>query len=64
MLFPSLYADASAQQNNNNTNFEITRGIASGDVTDKSAIIWSHVNNQPAQMNLQYDISANFIKPS
>src|ERR671922_581838 len=64
MLLPSLYVQASAQQiNNNTTNFEITHGIASGDVTDKSAIIWSRVNNQPAQMNVEYDTNANFTNP-
>jgi alkaline phosphatase D len=62
MLLPFLYVDASAQQNND-TNFEITHGIASGDVTDKSAIIWSRVNNQPAQMNVEYDTNANFTDP-
>jgi alkaline phosphatase D len=62
MLLPFLYLEASAQQNNN-TNFEITHGIASGDVTDTSAIIWSRVNNQPAQMNVEYDTNANFTNP-
>jgi alkaline phosphatase D len=63
MLLPSLYVQASAQQINNNTSFEISHGIASGDVTDKSAIIWSHVNNQPAQMNIEYDTNVNFTNP-
>jgi alkaline phosphatase D len=62
MLLPSLYVDASAQQSNN-TNYEISHGIASGDVTDKSAIIWSRVNNQSAQMNVEYDTNANFTDP-
>jgi alkaline phosphatase D len=62
MLLPFLYVEASAQQNND-TNFEITHGIASGDVTDKSAIIWSRVNDQPAQMNVEYDTNANFTNP-
>jgi alkaline phosphatase D len=62
-LLPSLYVTAHAQQNNNDTNFEISHGIASGDVTDKSAIIWSRVNNQPAQMNIEYDTNANFTNP-
>ena len=62
MLLPSLYVEASAQQINN-TNFEITHGIASGDVTDQSAIVWSRVNDQPAQMNVQYDTNANFTNP-
>ena len=62
ILSPFLYAEASAQQVNT-TNFEITHGIASGDVTDKSAIIWSRVNNQLAQMNVEYDTNANFTDP-
>jgi alkaline phosphatase D len=62
-LLPSLYVTAHAQQNNNDTNFEISHGIASGDVTDKSAIIWSRVNNQPAQMNVEFDTNANFTNP-
>jgi hypothetical protein len=51
MLLPSLFVETSAQQINT-TDFEITHGIASGDVTNQSAIIWSRVNDQPAQMNL------------
>ena len=62
ILAPFLYAEASAQQVNT-TNFEITHGIASGDVTNQSAIIWSRVNDQPAQMNVEYDTSANFSNP-
>ena len=59
MLLPSLYVEASAQQINS-TNFEISHGIASGDVTDQSAIVWSRVNDQTAQMNVEYDTNANF----
>jgi alkaline phosphatase D len=62
MLLPSLYVDAYAQQINNTT-FEITYGVASGDVTNTSAIIWSRVNDQPAQMNVEYDTNGNFTNP-
>jgi alkaline phosphatase D len=62
ILFPFLYAEASAQQVNT-TNFEISHGISSGDVTNESAIIWSRVNDQPAQMNIEYDTNANFTNP-
>jgi alkaline phosphatase D len=62
-LLPSLFVAAHAQQNNSDANFEITDGIASGDVTDKSAIIWSRVNDQPAQMNVEYDTNVNFTNP-
>ena len=63
LLLPSLYADASAQQVGTTTSFQITHGIASGDVTDQSAIIWSRVNDQPAKMNVEYDTNANFSNP-
>jgi alkaline phosphatase D len=62
MLLPSLYVEASAQEINT-TSFEITHGIASGDVTDQSAIIWSRVNDQSAQMNVEYDTNVNFTNP-
>ena len=62
MLLPTLFVEISAQQINT-TNFKITHGIASGDVTDHSAIIWSRVNDQPAQMNVEYDTDANFTNP-
>jgi alkaline phosphatase D len=62
MLLPTLFVETSAQQINT-TKFGITHGIASGDVTDHSAIIWSRVNDQPAQMNVEYDTDANFTNP-
>jgi alkaline phosphatase D len=62
MLLPSLFVETSAQQINT-TNLGITHGIASGDVTDHSAIIWSRVDDQPAQMNVEYDTDANFTNP-
>jgi alkaline phosphatase D len=62
MLLPSLYVEASAQQINT-TSYEITHGVASGDVTNQSAVIWSRVNDQPAQMNVEYDTDANFTNP-
>ena len=50
---------AFAQNNNDSNKLIITDGIASGDVTDNSAIIWSRANAQ-AQMHVQYDTSASF----
>ena len=50
-------------QNNNiiNTNkIAITDGIASGDVTDHSAVIWSRANAQ-ALMHAQYDTTLSFL---
>jgi alkaline phosphatase D len=62
LLLPTLFVVTSAQQINT-TDFEITHGIASGDVTNQSAIIWSRVNDQPAQMNVEYDTNPNFTNP-
>ena len=56
----SLYSPAYAQNINSNTNrLAITDGIASGDITDHSAIIWSRANTL-AQMNVQYDTNLSF----
>ena len=44
---------------NNASKLVITDGIASGDVTDKSAIIWSRANAQ-ALMHVQYDTNPSF----
>ncbi len=60
IVLPFSYVNASTQQTNN---YQITHGIASGDVTDKSAIIWSRVNDQSAQMNVEYDTNPNFANP-
>jgi alkaline phosphatase D len=43
----------------NNNELIITDGIASGDVTNNSAIIWSRTNAQ-ALMHVQYDTTASF----
>ena len=40
-------------------NLIITHGVASGDITDHSAIIWSRSNKQ-AQMHVEYDSNSNF----
>src|SRR5919197_4304268 len=46
-------------QNNNSNKLVITDGIASGDVTDNSAIVWSRANAQ-AMMHVQYDTKLSF----
>jgi alkaline phosphatase D len=59
------YYPAYAQQKNNNDPdklLSITDGIASGDVTDHSAIIWSRANTQ-ALMHVQYDTTLSFSHP-
>ncbi|MGC2426098.1 MAG: PhoD-like phosphatase N-terminal domain-containing protein, partial [Nitrososphaeraceae archaeon] len=45
--------------NNNASKLDITDGIASGDITDHTATIWSRTNTQ-AQMNVQYDTNLSF----
>ena len=57
-----LFYPAYAQTINNNTNtnkLSIPNGIASGDITDHSAIIWSRTNSQ-AIMHVDYDTSLSF----
>jgi alkaline phosphatase D len=56
---------AFAKNNNDSNKLIITDGIASGDVTDNSAIIWSRANAQ-SLMHVQYDTTASFsyAKPS
>src|SRR5689334_13379601 len=50
---------AFAQNNDDSNKLVITDGIASGDVTDNSAIIWSRANAQ-SLMNVQYDTNTSF----
>jgi alkaline phosphatase D len=45
---------------NNINKLVITDGIASGDVTDNSAIVWSRANAQ-ALMHVQYDSNLSFL---
>lgn len=51
-----------AGQSGNDDNLFITHGIASGDVTDHSAMIWSRANRQ-ALMHVEYDTDQNFTSP-
>ena len=56
-FYPSLvYAEQ-------NSNLVITHGVASGDVTDNSAIIWSRANKE-ALMHVEYDTNSNFTSSS
>jgi alkaline phosphatase D len=41
----------------------ITHGIASGDVTSHSVVIWSRANKQ-AQMHVEYDTDSDFADPN
>jgi alkaline phosphatase D len=52
-------AYAQSTNNNNPNKLAITDGIASGDITEHTAIIWSRANTQ-AQMNVQYDTNFSF----
>ena len=49
-------------QNSSSNKVAIADGIASGDVTDHTAIIWSRTNTQ-AQMDVQYDSNLSFSHP-
>lgn len=51
-----------AQKTGNIPRLVITDGIASGDVTDHSAVIWSRANKE-AQIHIQYDTSPFFSHP-
>ena len=54
-FYYSAYAQNNSSNNNNTSNkLVISDGIASGDVTNHSAIIWSRANTQ-AQMHVEYD---------
>jgi alkaline phosphatase D len=57
LLVLALNNIAFAQSNTNK--LVITDGIASGDVTDNSAVIWSRANS-PAIMHVQYDTNLSF----
>ncbi len=50
---------AQAKQND----ITITHGIASGDVTNHSAVIWSK-SNTDSIMHTKYDTNPNFINPN
>jgi alkaline phosphatase D len=50
-------------QEDRTKSFEITHGVASGDVTNDSAVVWARAN-QVAQMHVEYDISSNFTQPN
>jgi alkaline phosphatase D len=62
-LSSSSMAYGQQTTNNNNGTLRITHGIASGDITNNSAVIWSRVNDQQAQMKVEYDTNANFTNP-
>ena len=47
---------------NNSDSLIISHGIASGDITDDSAVAWSR-SNREAQMHVEYDTNSNFSQP-
>jgi alkaline phosphatase D len=51
-----------AATKNNSDSLIISHGIASGDITDDSAIVWSR-SNRDAQMHVEYDTNSNFSQP-
>ena len=56
-------AASGAQQYKNSGDLGITHGIASGDVTNDSAVIWSRANGE-AEMHVEYDTDADFSHPT
>ena len=56
-------AASGAQQYKNSGDLGITHGVASGDVTNDSAVIWSRANGE-AEMHVEYDTDANFSHPT
>jgi alkaline phosphatase D len=61
MLLISALNNIAFAQNNNINKMVITDGIASGDVTDNSAIVWSRTNGK-ALMHVQYDSNPSFSR--
>ena len=59
-LLPTLVISVLAQEEYNKS-FEITHGVASGEITNDSAVIWSR-SNREAQMHVEYDISSDFLQ--
>jgi alkaline phosphatase D len=53
---------AIAATENNSDSLIISHGIASGDITDDSAVVWSR-SNREAQMHVEYDTNSNFSQP-
>jgi alkaline phosphatase D len=53
---------AIAATENNSDSLIISHGIASGDITDDSAVVWSR-SNREAQMYVEYDTNSNFSQP-
>ena len=51
-----------ATTENNSDSLVINQGVASGDVTDDSAVVWSR-SNREAQMHVEYDSNSNFSQP-
>jgi alkaline phosphatase D len=57
---PAIPVFANSESTNNT--LVVTYGIASGDVTNDSAVVWSR-SNQEAQMHVEYDTNSNFSQP-
>jgi alkaline phosphatase D len=57
---PAISVFANSESTNNT--LVVTHGIASGDVTNDSAVVWSR-SNQEAQMHVEYDTNSNFSQP-
>jgi len=64
LILLNYYPAYTQQKDNNDIDkvSSITDGIASGDVTDHSAIVWSRANTQ-ALLHVQYDTSLAYSHP-
>ena len=61
-IYAVSQTSSSNNNNSNNKSLLITHGIASGDVTNQSAVIWSRANSE-TQMHVEYDTNFNFSEP-
>ena len=62
LLLNHLAIPVFANSESTNNTLVVTHGIASGDVTNDSAVVWSR-SNQEAQMHVEYDTNSNFSQP-
>ncbi|MGH7412343.1 MAG: alkaline phosphatase D family protein [Candidatus Methylomirabilis sp.] len=61
-LFLYAWTPQARQGSEANREIRITHGIASGDVTSRSAVIWARASDR-ADMHVDYDISPGFPNP-
>jgi alkaline phosphatase D len=62
LLLDHLAITVFAATENESDSLIISHGIASGDVTNDSAVVWTR-SNREAQMHVEYDTDLNFSQP-